>query len=115
MRSVRVPMTDKNPLSESDRNEIINVLNGVAYLLDGRSYDQLGQVFSADMHFENPGRLTADGLDNVINAMKKIANPAISHHVTNLVISPGDGQTIKATSKALTIRSDKSIAAAEYT
>jgi hypothetical protein len=108
-------MTDKSPLSESDRNEIFNVLNGVAYLLDARSYDQLGQVFSKDMHFENPGRLTADGLENVINAMKKIANPAISHHVTNVVLAPGERQTVRATSKALTIRADKSVAAAEYT
>lgn len=108
-------MTDQSSLSENDRSEITNVLNGVAYLLDARSYDQLGQVFSKDMHFENPGRLTADGLENVINAMKKITNPAISHHVTNLVIAPGESQTVRATSKALTIRADKSLAAAEYT
>jgi hypothetical protein len=108
-------MTDKKPLSENDRNEIINVLNGVSYLLDTRSYDRLGQVFSTDMHFENPGRLTADGLENVINAMQKISNPAISHHITNVIIAPDDDQTVRANSKALTMRSDKSIAAAEYT
>jgi hypothetical protein len=91
------------------------VLNGVAYLLDARSYERLGDVFSSDMHFENPGRLTADGLANVIGAMQKIVNPAISHHVTNVVLASVDDKTVRATSKALTIRSDKSIAAAEYT
>ena len=113
-RSVSVPMADRNQLSESDRNEIINVLHGVAYILDMHNYDRLGEVFSGDMHFDNPGRLTADGLDNVISAMKKISNPAISHHITNVIIMPDDDKTVRATSKALTMRPDKNITAAVY-
>lgn len=108
-------MTDKKPLSESDKSEILNVLNGVAYLLDARLYERLGEIFSADIHFENPGRLTADGVANVIGAMREIPNPAISHHITNVIITPGENQTARAVSKALTVRHDKSMAAAEYT
>lgn len=108
-------MSDKKQLSESDRNEITNVLNGVAYLMDTRSYDRLGQAFSADMRFENPGRLAAEGLPAVIESFKKITDPSLSHHITNVVLTANDDGTVRAVSKALTIRSDKSLVAAEYT
>lgn len=107
-------MTTKHQPCETERNEILNVLHGVAYILDTRSYDRLGQVFSADVHFENPGRLTADGLDNLIKSFKAISNPSISHHITNVILIVDNDQAVCATSKALTIRSDRSIAAAEY-
>lgn len=108
-------MTEKNSLSEKDRNEILNLLNGVAYILDAREYDRLGEVFAADMHFENPGRLKADGLSAVTESFRTIKDPALSFHITNVIITPNDDGTARAMSKALTMRSDKSFAPAQYT
>jgi hypothetical protein len=107
-------MADQKQLSDHDKAEILNTLHGVAFILDSRSYDRLGEVFSADMHFENPGRLTANGLEEVIAAFKKVAAPGLSHHITNVVITPDASGTVHAICKALTMRADKSINAAEY-
>lgn len=108
-------MSDRSQFTHDDRSAVLDVLNGVAYILDSRAYDRLGEVFAADIHFDNPGRLTADGLDKLIDAFKAIANPSISHHITNVVVVPDTGERATATSKALTIRADKAVAAAEYT
>lgn len=108
-------MTEKKPLSENDRNEILNLLNRVAYILDAREYDRLGEVFDADMHFENPGRLKAEGLSVVIESFSKVKDPALSFHTTNVIITLNDDGTAHAMSKALTMRSDKSFAPAQYT
>ena len=107
-------MADLNRLTDSDKSEIFDVIHRVAYILDSLAYDRLGEVFAADMHFNNPGRLTVDGLQNVIAAFKKIATPAVSHHITNVLLEPESETTVRAISKALTLRADKSITAAEY-
>ena len=107
-------MAGQKQLSEHDRTEILDVINAVAFIMDSRGYDRLGEVFAPDIHFENPGRLKADGLDNVITAFKGFANPAISHFITNTILSVDDAGTVRAISKALSIRQDKSLVAAEY-
>ncbi|OJU06997.1 MAG: hypothetical protein BGN87_05660 [Rhizobiales bacterium 65-79] len=107
-------MAGQKQLSERDRAEIVDVINAVAFILDSRGYDRLGEVFAPDMLFENPGRLKADGLDNVIAAFKGFASPAISHFITNTILSTDDAGTVRALSKALSIRQDKSLVAAEY-
>jgi len=108
-------MTGKSSLPESDRNEILNLLNGVAYILDAREYDRLGEVFAVDMKFENPGRLKAEGLKEVTESFRNIKDPALSFHITNVIITPNDDGTVRALCKALTMRSDKSFAPAHYT
>jgi len=107
-------MAGQKQLSEHDRTEIVDVINAVAFIMDSRGYDRLGEVFAPDMHFENPGRLKADGLADVIAAFKGFASPAISHFITNTVLSVDGTGTVRAISKALSIRQDKSLMAAEY-
>ncbi|MBS0248919.1 MAG: nuclear transport factor 2 family protein [Proteobacteria bacterium] len=90
------------------------MINAVAFIIDARAYDRLGEVFAADMRFENPGRLRAEGLANVITAFKGFTSPAICHFITNTILTvDGDG-TVRALNKALSIRQDKSLLAAEY-
>lgn len=108
-------MTVKRVLTERDRADVLDVVHRVAFILDAREYRRMDEVFDAEVRFENPGRLKAEGLDALMEAFGKIADPAISHHITNTVLSPGEDGTVVALSKALTIRSDKSLAAAEYT
>jgi len=109
-----MPSRDNGIIAQADRQEIIDVIHRVAFILDSGEYDRMGEVFSPDMQFENPGRLKADGLQNVIAAFKKITNPAISHHITNVILTPVDSGTVRALSKALTLRAENTIAAAEY-
>ncbi|MFF5235243.1 nuclear transport factor 2 family protein [Dactylosporangium sp. NPDC000521] len=102
------------PMSPADARAIEDVLNRVAYLLDAHEYDRLGEVFAADISFDNPGRLTADGLDEVITAFKAIATPAVSHHITNVVVNGVDDDTAECESKALALRAGGQVTAAIY-
>lgn len=102
-------------ISEDDIREIHTLLARVAYVLDSHEYERLGEVFAADVHFENPGRLVADGLPALIEAFTQIANPAVSHHVTNVVVQPIDEVTATCSMKALALRSGGNVTAAEYT
>ncbi|GAA1006636.1 hypothetical protein Aple_030710 [Acrocarpospora pleiomorpha] len=102
------------PVNPADARAIEEVLNRVAYLLDAHEYDRLGEVFAPDVSFDNPGRLTADGLDDVIAAFKAIATPAVSHHITNVVVVGGVDGTAACTSKALALRAGGEVTAAIY-
>jgi len=107
-------MGEQSALSPDDRYEIENTLNRVAYVLDEHEYTRLGEVFASNIEFDNPGRLTASGLDAVIAAFQKIATPAISHHITNVVITPTDADNAECISKALTLRQGGAVTAAIY-
>jgi len=100
-------------LSSAEEAAIRNVLASVAYLLDARQYDRLGDVFSEDIHFENPSRLIADGLPALIEAMTAISEPALSHHITNVIVDLQADGTAACISKALTLRKT-GVHAAEY-
>lgn len=102
-------------IAEIDRNDIADVLNKVAYILDSKEYDRMGEVFADDVQFSNPGRLTANGLDELKAAFRSFPAPSLSHHITNLLLSGREDGTVEALCKALSQRADKSIVAAEYT
>ncbi|WP_131889955.1 nuclear transport factor 2 family protein [Jiangella asiatica] len=102
-------------MTTDDHADVRDLMSAVAYVLDSHEYDRLGEVFAADVHFENPGRLVADGLPALIEAFKGIADPAISHHVTNVVVTPVDATTATCRMKALALRSGGVLTAAEYT
>ncbi|GAA0965283.1 hypothetical protein GCM10009555_004340 [Acrocarpospora macrocephala] len=102
------------PVSPADARAIEEVLNRVAYILDAHEYDRLGEVFAPEISFDNPGRLTANGLDDVIAAFKAIATPAVSHHITNVVVVGGTDGTAECVSKALALRAGGEVTAAIY-
>ena len=102
-------------IAEIDRIDITDILNKVAYILDSKEYDRMGDVFADDIQFSNPGRLTANGLDELKTAFKNFPAPSLSHHITNLILSGSEDGTVQALCKALSQRADKSIVAAEYT
>jgi hypothetical protein len=101
-------------MTTADTDQIRDLMSRVGYVLDSRDYDRLGEVFSTDVHFENPGRLVADGLPALVDAFKKITDPALSHHITNVVVTPLDATTAACQTKALTLRSGGQVTAAEY-
>ena len=94
--------------------EIEKTLHAVAYILDAREYDRMGEVFHEDVLFSNPGRLEAQGLAQVQDAFTAIANPARSHSITNVIVSITSDTSATAVCKALTVRSDGEVAPAEY-
>ncbi|PKW16282.1 SnoaL-like protein [Saccharopolyspora spinosa] len=100
-------------LSPDDQAQIHQLLASVAYVLDAHDYDRLGEVFAPEIRFDNPGRLTAEGLLSLIEAFKAIATPALSHHITNVVVTPAGPNEATCVSKALTLR-QTGVAAAEY-
>ncbi|SCL25629.1 nuclear transport factor 2 family protein [Micromonospora inyonensis] len=102
------------PVNPADARAIEEVLNRVAYLLDTREYGRLGEVFAPEISFDNPGRLTASGLDAVIAAFKAIATPAVSHHITNVVVNGVGDDTAECDSKALALRAGGEVTAAIY-
>ncbi|WP_416903787.1 nuclear transport factor 2 family protein [Micromonospora echinospora] len=102
------------PVDPADARAIEDVLNRVAYILDSHEYDRLSEVFAPDVSFDNPGRLTASGLDEVIAAFKAIATPAVSHHITNVVVDGVDADTAECLSKALALRAGGQVTAAIY-
>ncbi|MBS7705454.1 nuclear transport factor 2 family protein [Chelatococcus asaccharovorans] len=102
-------------IAEIDRIDITDILNKVAYILDSKEYDRMGDVFAEDIQFSNPGRLTANGLDELKTAFRNFPAPSLSHHITNLILSGSEDGTVQALCKALSQRADKSIVAAEYT
>jgi len=102
-------------IADNDRIDITDIVNKVAYILDSHDYDRMGEVFSEDVKFANPGRLSANGLDELKSAFKSFPAPSLSHHITNLLLDGCEDGTVKAMCKALAQRADKSIAAAEYT
>lgn len=104
----------KQPVNPADARTIEDLLNRVAYLLDAHEYDRLGEVFAPEVSFDNPGRLTASGLDEVIAAFKAIASPAVSHHITNVVVTGVDDDTAECDSKALALRAEGKVTAAIY-
>ncbi|MEU4565343.1 nuclear transport factor 2 family protein [Micromonospora sp. NPDC023956] len=101
-------------MNPADARTIEDLLNRVAYLLDAHEYDRLGEVFAPEVSFDNPGRLTASGLDEVIAAFKAIASPAVSHHITNVVVTGVDDDTAECDSKALALRAEGKVTAAIY-
>ncbi|MBB3773844.1 3-phenylpropionate/cinnamic acid dioxygenase small subunit [Angulomicrobium tetraedrale] len=102
-------------IAEIDRIDITDILHKVAYILDSKEYDRMGEVFAEDIQFSNPGRLTANGLEELKTAFRNFPAPSLSHHITNLLLSGSEDGTVKALCKALSQRADKSIAVAEYT
>ncbi|MFG1951887.1 nuclear transport factor 2 family protein [Micromonospora sp. NPDC048830] len=102
------------PVDPADTRAIEDVLNRVAYILDTHEYDRLGEVFSPGISFDNPGRLTASGLDEVIAAFTAITTPAVSHHITNVVVDAVDDDTAECHSKALALRAGGQVTAAIY-
>lgn len=104
----------EHPLSPADCRDIEATLNRVAYVLDSHDYARLGEVFADDIEFDNPGRLTASGLNAVVDAFSQISTPAVSHHITNVVITGVDADNAECTSKALTLRAGGVVTAAIY-
>lgn len=107
-------VSNPSPLPAAEIDRIRDLLSQVAYLLDAHDYDAMGTVFAQDVRFENPGRLVAHGLDELIASFKKITDPAVSHHVTNVLVTPVDERSAECVCKALTLRSNGVLAAAEY-
>ncbi|GAA2217767.1 nuclear transport factor 2 family protein [Micromonospora olivasterospora] len=103
-----------HPVDPADARAIEELLNRVAYILDAHEYDRLGEVFAPGILFDNPGRLTANGLDDVIAAFKAITTPAVSHHITNVVVGGVDDDTAECDSKALALRAGGEVTAAIY-
>lgn len=101
-------------MSYQQKSEIIETISSVAFILDAQEYSRLGDVFHKDIVFSNPGRLEANGLEEIIQRFIEIDNPARSHSNTNILVTMEGDERASCKSKAITLRADGNTAVAEY-
>ncbi|NYF12430.1 3-phenylpropionate/cinnamic acid dioxygenase small subunit [Pseudoclavibacter sp. JAI123] len=100
------------PVSAEHAAEILDVLARYGQVIDNRDWDRLRLVFTTDFSFgTGPSAVRGDeALAQVINTVR----PYHPHYTTNTVLHPIDGETIKAWSKFLLVRTDGTTASGDY-
>ncbi|HEU0256918.1 MAG TPA: nuclear transport factor 2 family protein [Microbacteriaceae bacterium] len=95
-------------LNADDRLAIVQTLSLNGHLVDDGDVDRFGETFTSDVVYElgAAGVGTARGLEAVCAAaqgMAKAGAGPLAHHVTNIVITGGEGDTATARSKVLLV------------
>jgi len=106
-------------ITAEDRLAIHDVIASHGHVVDDRDWDRLGELFTDDVVFdlEDYGYGTLRGLA----AMRELARAGqddkaqpLGHHVTNIVITGQDRETVRARSKALAVMPDGASGTAVY-
>jgi 3-phenylpropionate/cinnamic acid dioxygenase small subunit len=106
-------------ITAEDRLAIHDVIASHGHVVDDRDWDRLGELFTDDvvLDLEDFGYGTLRGL----GAMRDLARDGqddkgqpLGHHVTNIVITGQDGETVRARSKALAVMADGASGTAVY-
>ena len=100
-----------------DRLAIHEVLSLHGHLMDHGEFERLGELFAEDVVYDlsavSAGVL--EGIAAVVDAGLALgeANP-LGHHVTNVVIEEGDGESARVRSKYLGVMKDGSVGSGVY-
>ncbi|MRH90654.1 nuclear transport factor 2 family protein [Nocardia sp. SYP-A9097] len=102
-----------------DRIAIHEVIALHGHLIDDREWDRLGEVFTDDIVFDitDFGYGTLYGLPamlDLVNGVQSDENQPLGHHVTNIVITRQDGETVTTHSKGLAVAADGAAGSAVY-
>lgn len=109
------PTTTSTVLTLEDVEDINAVQYELGYILDEVAYDRLTEVYADDVAFHNPTGLNVNGVQDLIRQSKAIAQPAVSHQVTNVIVTPDALGRARVVSRAITVRADRSLAFSEAT
>jgi len=104
-------------LSTGDRLAIHELLALHGHLMDEGSFERLGELFSADVVYDlrDYGGGELRGIAAIVDAAKALgAGNPLAHHVTNVVITAGDGDRAEVLSKGLGVRADGGIGSVVY-
>lgn len=104
-------------LTERDRIDINDLLNRHGHLTDAGELGQAGELFTPDVTYDltDFGAGSLQGVAAIRDAALALgdANP-VGHHVTNIVITPIDGDSARVRSKGIGIKADGTAGSVVY-
>jgi 3-phenylpropionate/cinnamic acid dioxygenase small subunit len=104
-------------LSRDDRLAIHELLSLHGHLMDDGALDRLDELFTDDVIYDlrDYGRGELRGIAAIADAARALgsANP-LGHHVTNVVITGSEGESVSVVSKGIGIRADGSCGSLVY-
>ncbi len=88
-------------LALEDRLDIHELIALYGHLIDARSFDRLGEIFTEDAVFDLAGfdGSCFEGLADITRMMEASQQHPLAHHATNVVIQPG--AVVRVLSKGL--------------
>ena len=96
-------------LTLDDRQAITDLLNLHGHYTDRGAFERMADLFAVDavMDMNDFGLGVRTGLDEMIEAIRAVGDGhPVGHHITNIVLSEGDGGTVHAISKGIGILAD---------
>ena len=79
-------------LTLEDRLDIHELIALYGHLIDDRSFNRLGEIFTEDAVFDLAGfdGTRFEGLAAIVQMMENSEQHPLGHHASNIVIRPGD-------------------------
>ncbi len=79
-------------LTLEDRLDIHELIALYGHLIDDRSFDRLGEIFTKDAVFDLSGfdGTRFEGLPAIVGMMKDSEQHPLGHHASNVVVGSGD-------------------------
>ncbi len=105
------------PLTTEDRLAIGDLVALQGHLFDEGELDRLDELFTADVVYDASdfGQAPMHGIDAIRTAALALGdrNP-VAHHVTNIVVTPIDGDTASVRSKGFGVAQNGTIGSVTY-
>lgn len=96
-------------LTADDRQAITDLIHLHGHHTDSGALDRMDELFTADavLDLSDFGLGVRTGLAEMLEAIQAIGDGhPVAHHVTNIVLSGGDGDRVQAISKGIGIMAD---------
>ncbi len=104
-------------LTSEDRLAISELIALHGHLFDEGELERINELFTADAVYDTSdfGQAPMHGIDAIRSAALALGdrNP-VAHHVTNIVVTPVDDDTVSARSKGLGVTSDGKCGSVTY-
>jgi hypothetical protein len=104
-------------LTADDRQAITDLLHLHGHYTDSGAFDRMDELFALDAVFDlsDFGLGVRTGLAEMSDAVRAVGDGhPVGHHVTNVVLSEGDGDRAHAISKGIGIMADGSCGSVVY-
>ena len=105
------------PLSIEDRLSIHELISLHGHLTDNRQYERLRHLFTDDAAYDVSayGFGVVQGLEALTELfVQRPGDQPVGHHVTNVVVGPGDGSMARVRSKGLAVMADGTAGTVTY-